>query len=244
MIDLTANLAEDVKTFVTLCLTKAPLNRWKPEIQKLISDELLESKERCFRWAELQIMALERYRKESQIKEALKTIPQTLEDTYRKVLDNIDSDDEKTARDIFVVICLSSVLFDAQTVASMVELSFPEDIVKICTTSLKTILNENVQLAHFSVQGFLIVPEEGRQHHPCQFSITDGHRNLTGKSVDILLQQIEVLTQAGAEKNLPFLYAAKHWNTHMNAAGGIDQLSPDLQAKINRLFTGSNVYII
>ncbi|KAJ6006711.1 hypothetical protein N7451_004655 [Penicillium sp. IBT 35674x] len=242
-IDLTAYLAEDVKTFVTLCLTKAPLNRWKPDIHQLISDELLESRERRFRWAELQIMALERCRNESQVINALKAIPQTLEDTYRRVLDNIDSDDEKTARDIFVVIFLSPVLFDVQTVASMVELSFPEDIVKICTTSLVTLFNDKVQLAHFSVQEFLIVPEEGRQHHPCQFSTANGHRDLTEKTVDILLRQTAVLTQADAEENTPFLYAAKHWDTHMNAAGGIDQLSPDLQAKINRLFTESDVYL-
>lgn len=45
-IDLEAHLAEDVKIFVDSCLGKEPLRLWKPEIRALITDELLNSKER------------------------------------------------------------------------------------------------------------------------------------------------------------------------------------------------------
>ncbi|CAG8137063.1 unnamed protein product [Penicillium salamii] len=242
-IDLEAHLAEDVKTFVTSCLAKAPLNRWKTDIQNLIIEELLNSKERRFRWAELQIMALEKCRKESQIINALKKIPQTLEATYRKVLDGVESNDESLAREILMIICLSPVLFDAQIIADMVELPIPDDIVEICTTSFVNYFDGKVQLAHFSVQEFLVVSEEGGEHHKCQFSAVNGHRYLTEKTVDILLEETEVLNQASAESKAPFLYAAKHWNMHMAAAGGFDALSPELQAKINRLFTESNIYL-
>lgn len=263
-IDLEAHLAEDVKTFVNSSLTKRPLNRWDASIHQLICDELLNSKERyvihihCFlpaflmtlsltcsrrfRWAELQIIALKRCRNEDQIKDTLKTIPQTLEETYRKVLDNIDSKDEELAREILMIICLSPVVFDAKTVADMVKLPIPGILVEICTTSFITLFDENVQLAHFSVPEFLIVLEEGGHHHPCQFSAASGHRYLTEKPVDILLEQTEVLTQATAKSKVPFLYASKHWHTHMTAAGGFDQLSPELQAKINLLFTEPDVY--
>ncbi|KAJ6088094.1 hypothetical protein N7499_004276 [Penicillium canescens] len=241
-IDLEAHLAEDVETFVTSCLTKRPLNRWEAEIHHLIYAELLNSQERRFRWAELQIMALEKCRNEDQIKLALKTIPQSLEETYRKVLDNIGLNDEALARQILIIICLSPVILHAQTVANMVGLKFPEDLVDICTTSFISLFDEKVQLAHFSVQEFLIVPEEGGENHPCQFSATNGHKYLTEKTVDILLEQTEVLTQKSAKSNT-FLYAATHWDIHMTAAGGIDQLSPELQAKISRLFTETIVYL-
>ena len=197
---------------------------------------------RRFRWAELQIMALERCRNEDQIKDTLKTIPQTLEETYRKVLDNIDSKDEELAREILMIICLSPVVFDAKTVADMVKLSIPDILVEICTTSFITLFDENVQLAHFSVQEFLIVLEEGGQHHPCQFSAASGHRYLTEKSVDILLGEKMALNQTTAKTKIPFLYASKHWRTHMAAAGGFDQLSSELQVKINHLFTDPVVY--
>lgn len=71
-IDLEVHLADDVKTFVTLCLAQNPLNRWKTDIHDLILDELLNSKERRFRWAELQIMALERCRNDRQSKMLLR----------------------------------------------------------------------------------------------------------------------------------------------------------------------------
>ncbi|CAG8929162.1 unnamed protein product [Penicillium salamii] len=242
-IDLEAHLAEDVKTFVTSCLAKAPLNRWKTDIQNLIIEELLDFKERRFRWAELQIMALENCRKESQITSALKSIPQTLEATYRKVLDGVDANDESLAREILMIICLSPVLLDTQVIADMVELQIPDIIVEICTTSFVNFFDGKVQLAHFSVQEFLVVSEEGGEHHKCQFSAVNGHRYLTEKTVDLLLEETEVLNQASAESKAPFLYAAKHWNVHMAAAGGFNALSPELQAKINRLFTETNVYL-
>lgn len=178
----------------------------------------------------------------SPIKDALKTIPQTLEASYRKVLDSIDSNDVILAREILMIICLSPILFDAQAVADMVELSFPEAIIEICTTSFVSLADEKVQLFHFSVQEFLVVLGESGQHHPCQFTAANGHRYLAEKTVDILLEQTEVHTQGDAKNNIPFVYAAKHWNTHVADAGGIDVLSPELQAKINRLFTESNVF--
>ncbi|KAJ5353699.1 hypothetical protein N7541_006263 [Penicillium brevicompactum] len=227
-IDLEAHLAEDVKTFVNSCLGKPPSTDG--------------TRERRFRWAELQIMALERCRNEDQIRDTLKTIPQTLEETYRKVLDNIDSKDEELAREILMIICLSPVVFDAKTVANMVKLSVPDILVEICTTSFITLFDESVQLAHFSVQEYLIVPEEGGQHHPCQFSAASGHLYLTEKSVDIIFDQRMILNKTTAESKIPFLYASKHWHTHMTAAGGFDKLSPELQAKITRLFTDPVAY--
>lgn len=188
-------------------------------------------------------MALERCRNDRQIKDALKTIPQTLEATYRKVLDSIDSNDVVLAREIFMILCLSPILFDAQAVADMVELSFPEAIIEICTTSFLILADKKVQLSHFSVQEFLVVLGESSQHHPCQFSAANGHRYLAGKTVDILLEQTEVLTEVDAKNNLPFLYAAKHWNAHVTDAGGLDVLSPELQTKVNSLFTESNVFL-
>lgn len=189
-------------------------------------------------------MALERCHNEDQIRDTLKTIPQTLEETYRKVLDNIDSKDEELAREILMIICLSPVVFDAKTVAKMVNLSVPDILVEICTTSFITLLDESVQLAHFSVQEFLIVLEEGGQHHPCQFSAASGHNYLTARTASIILIQSmsTILNKTTAESNIPLLYASKHWHTHMTAAGGFDKLSPELQAKISLLFTDPLVY--
>ena len=197
---------------------------------------------RRFRWAELQIIELEKCYNEHEIRQALKEIPESLEKTYYKVLDNIVLKDVPRARGILMMICLSPVALDLKTVAEMFDLEHSEDIIKICTTSLVREFDDKIQVAHFSVQEFLIV-SEGTQHHKCQFSVTDGHRCLAEMTVDKLLAQTEVLTRSDAMKRLSFLYAAKNWYTHLAAAGCIDSFCSSLQCRVDRLFTEPIIYV-
>ncbi|KAJ5691572.1 hypothetical protein N7488_012307 [Penicillium malachiteum] len=197
---------------------------------------------RRFQWAELQIQALEYCRTEGEIKDALSKVPQTLEDTYQAVLEKINSRDVEWARKILITFCLSPLLFDVETVVSMAGLSFPDDLVRICTTSLINVFDEKVQWSHFSVQEFQVILNDGVKHHECRFSAVNGHKYLREKTVDILLEQTEVLHQETAKDKISFLYAAKHWYFHMTAAGGFDELEFELQASISQLFTESNVY--
>ncbi|KAL4757474.1 uncharacterized protein BDW70DRAFT_171367 [Aspergillus foveolatus] len=223
-VDLEARLDKDVKTFVNTSIAQGPLKDLKDEeIKKMIVDQLLSSKERRFRWAELQIAELEQCRKKEHIEEALRSIPQTLEETYRKILDGMVPRDVPLAREILMVICLSPVLLDLKMVAAMVELENHVSVLHICTTSLVSEFDNKVQVAHFSVKEFLIVSEEDGQHHKCQFSATNGHKFLGTKTVDSLLEQTEDLTEADARERLFLLYAAKYWDTHVAAMGDIDR---------------------
>lgn len=197
---------------------------------------------RRFRWAELQIIELEKCYNEHEIRQALKEIPESLEKTYYKVLDSIVLKDVPRARGILTMICLSPVALDVKTVAEMFDLEHSEDIIKICTTSLVREFDDKIQVAHFSVQEFLTV-SEGTQHHKCQFSVTDGHRCLAEMTVDQLLAQTEVLTHSNAMKRPSFLYAAKNWDTHLAAAGCIDSFCSSLQRSVDRLFTEPVIYI-
>lgn len=202
---------------------------------------------RRFRWAELQIQALEKRRKrrignEDDMKETLKKVPQSLEETYRRIIDSIEADDVPLARDILMIICLSPIALDVNTVAEMVDLDFPDDVLKICTTSLVSVFDDKIQLAHFSVQEFLVISDQGRQLCRCQFSAAEGQRFLAPKTVDCLLQQTDFLSPAKANERLSFLYAAQCWDTHVVALEDIDRSCPDFQAKILRLFVELNVY--
>lgn len=195
---------------------------------------------RRFRWAELQIEELETKNNEVDLRKALTSVPRSLEGTYHKVLDHIPPSDMSMARGILIMICLSPVTLDGNTVAAMVNI-FPEDVVPICTSSLVHLNNDKIQLAHFSVQEFLLVSERRSQHHECQFSVTAGRNYLA--QIDYLLTQTRVLANEEEALGQPFLaYAAKYWYTHVAALGGIDQLDPDFQAKVHRLFTEFNVY--
>ncbi|KAJ5635470.1 uncharacterized protein N7484_008783 [Penicillium longicatenatum] len=243
-VDLAANLAEDVKTFVNVALTKDPLRDWNDGIKNLIRDKLLSFKERRFRWAELQIEELKTHVDENELKKALDSVPPTLEETYRKVLEGIKKHNVAKARDMLMLICLSPVALDVHAVVKMTKVRGPNDVVTICTTSLVSLNDSTIQLAHFSVQEYLIVKLKEDKHHECHFTEADGHKYLTEKTVDLLLAQTEYITEEKKALELPhFLYAAKHWDYHLAAAGGFDKMSPELQVKINRLFTDSEVYV-
>lgn len=142
-----------------------------------------------------------------------------------------------------MLICMSYATLDATLVAQMTEI-WAEDIVSICTTSLVNVFDDQVQLAHFSVQEFLVLSEEDSkvEHHECQFTVIQGHRRLAEKSIDCLLAKTEPLLGADAMKMPWFLYASKHWHVHLGSAGGLDELDSDLQDKVTRLFLESTVY--
>ncbi|KAJ5362407.1 hypothetical protein N7541_003251 [Penicillium brevicompactum] len=248
MFDLESYLAEDVKTFVTAATKRDPLQFYSEEVKTLIFDALVNSKERRFRWAELQIQALEKRRKrrtgnEDDIREALKKVPLSLEETYRRILESDDPDDDVVlAREILMIICLSPVVLDVNTVAEMVDLDIPDDVLKICTTSLVSVFDDKIQLAHFSVQEFLMFSDKGGQRYKCQFSAAEGHRFLAKKALDSLLEQTDFLAESEADERLSFLYAARFWGSHTAALEDIDRSCPDFQAKLDRIFVEPNVY--
>ncbi|KAJ5249464.1 hypothetical protein N7524_011780 [Penicillium chrysogenum] len=187
-VDLELRLAGDVKKFVDNALSKGCLRRWKdPEVHKAIRDKLLSFKERRFRWAELQIDALAPLVKKDKLIEALDKVPATLEDTYRRVLDSIPPDNVSTAREILMILCLSPTAVNLDTVAQMADIDNSGDVVTTCTSSLVTLNQEEIQVAHFSVQEYLIVDEKESKLHECQFTATDGHKHLTERAVDCLL---------------------------------------------------------
>jgi hypothetical protein len=191
----------------------------------------------------MQLKALETETNKEALIKALDKVPETLEGTYRLVLDSIARGQRSLAREIFMMICLSPVLVEVDTVAKMMNIAFSERVMKICTTSMVTLNQDKIQVAHFSVQEYLITKENDSNNHECQFTAADGHRFLVERTVDVLLAHTEVLTEAKAKEDPHFLYAAKYWDTHLTAAGGYDQMSPELQAKINRLFSESDVYL-
>ncbi|KAJ5589982.1 protein kinase domain family protein [Penicillium hetheringtonii] len=88
-----------------------------------------------FRWADLQIKRLQESKNEAAFNKALDTIPATLEDTYRDILERLSSDDREAARTILIWLSFSLVPMDLKTVADVVSFNFPDDVIQTCTTS-------------------------------------------------------------------------------------------------------------
>ncbi|KAB8212095.1 hypothetical protein BDV34DRAFT_219309 [Aspergillus parasiticus] len=237
-VNLETKLAKDVETFVRTEVNNGRLREFK-DMQDRIVDHLLGTRERRFRWADLQITRLENCNTDEQIEDALQTIPKTLEEMYREVLDRIEEKDINIAREILLFLCLAPAPLDIKTIADAVSLRSPDRIVKICTTSLILVSEDGrIRLAHFSVKEYLVVSEGVENYDRFRFSEAKGHHDLAIKTIDLLLSQNEKLTKEIAMSQ-PFLfYAANNWGTHVAAAGDV----LDIQGKIDRLFTKPNIY--
>ncbi|RAH65650.1 uncharacterized protein BO66DRAFT_423324 [Aspergillus aculeatinus CBS 121060] len=241
-VNLEAGLAKDVETFVRAQVSDGRLSAWDDSIKERTLEKLLEIPERRFRWADLQIKRLQESKTEDAFFKALNSIPVTLEDTYRDTLERLPPDDRKAARTILIWLSFSAVPLDLKTVAAVVSFRFPEDVVTTCTTSLVTvsISDDTVKLAHFSVKEFLVCNEiEGQWY---QFSTLSGHDAIANKSIDSLLETIDILTKTTAVQRPLLIYAAKYWHHHLAKLGDLHARSTGLQEKVDHLFTERDVY--
>ncbi|CAG7938593.1 unnamed protein product [Penicillium salamii] len=240
MIDLEAKLAEDVETFVHASIADSRLSGLKPEIKSSIVVELLSVQERRrFRWADLQIERLKQCRTDEAIRQALRTIPQTLEQTYQRILENAGEADKPLARGILMLLCFSPVPLDLKTIADAFDLNRPSHVIDMCTTSLVSEFEGRVRLAHFSVREFLVVLDDGPLCY--QFSEVVGHEYLAKKAVSRILAQERILTEAEAMEQHFLVYAAQHFHVHVIAMG--DRIPGDLLNDIKTVFIDDNIYL-
>jgi hypothetical protein len=103
---------------------------------------------------------LEDCRDEQRIRDALDTIPETLEDTYKETLERIPSTDSTNARSILTWLASSLRPLTLKELAAAVSLPRPEFALRVCASMLVTSIHEDmdkiVKLANFSVKEYLV----------------------------------------------------------------------------------------
>ncbi|KAJ5995824.1 hypothetical protein N7481_002801 [Penicillium waksmanii] len=224
-LDLEMKLGGDVETFVRAQVAGGPIKEFDSSIQNKVIEKLLDTPERRFRWADLQIKRLEECFDEDEINHALETIPDSLEATYRDILNRMAEKNRVRACKILMWISMSIVPVTLDTVAAAVHLPSPNHIINICTTSLVTVntADDTVKLAHFSVQEFLVL-EDAQQpgsHEWYQFSIPAAHYNLAVTALQCLLDRNEPIPMKHALKESFLVYAARYWDEHVAKVGDL-----------------------
>lgn len=124
--------------------------------------------DRRFRWVALQLEELQDCSDEAEIRETLRNIPPTLEQTYERTLTRMPEKNQARVRTILLWLIYSVRPLSLPEVAAAAGLTFREDVLRICTSSLVSTStgviwidswNETrcniVRLAHFSVQEYL-----------------------------------------------------------------------------------------
>lgn len=82
---------DDIGKYVQQCMYKDPrLQRWSPDIQNEIAQAIESKAGGMFRWADCQLQAVKQCKTLKRLRITLGCLPSTLEDTYARILDNID----------------------------------------------------------------------------------------------------------------------------------------------------------
>jgi hypothetical protein len=216
-----------------------------------VIDKEIDTEER-FRWVECQLDALQKCLSRPMLRKALASLPKTLDDTYVRILCNIDEEYSKDALRILQwLTCYARPLrleelveviavdtegdprFDVEN-----RLKEPRDILTICSSLVTTTMEategphgetteEQVRLAHFSVKEYLVSDRitNGPAH---QYSIREIHANVSISEVCLsyLLQfdSPDSLTSQNLKDYPLARYAAKYWTQHARVAGGNENI--------------------
>ena len=170
------------------------------------------------------------------LRKALEVLPDTLDDTYDRILCAIDKENSQDALKVLQWLVYSArplridEVVDALAVYSDDDPRFdpesrlpdPQDILTICS-SLVTIAGVEIRLAHFSVKEYLV--SERIQNGPArQYSIREMPANISIAEVCLvyLLQfdKTNCLTSQTIKKYPLVRYAAKYWTQHARAVEG------------------------
>jgi hypothetical protein len=188
--------------------------------------------------------ALRKCRKLDKLREALKSLPKTLDDTYAQILRNIDEEDCQDAVKILQWLACSARPLQIEEVAEVVAVDIecdprfdpgrrlrePQDILAICssliTTTSETIKGSHnkttgtqIRLAHLSVKEYLV----SERVQAAQYSIQEICANVSIAEICLayLLQfdSPNSLTSQTIEEFPLTRYAARYWTHHVQMAG-------------------------
>ncbi|KAH0021690.1 pfs domain-containing protein, partial [Aureobasidium melanogenum] len=236
-IDVDRALEADVEKFVTHALGHESIKRWGVALVSLATHKLLHSEERRFRWTDLQIKRLAACPTADEFREALNTIPKTLEATYHRALETIPEKHQKHVRRVLIWLTSSFRELTSLEVAAAVSFPFVEDVLRICTSVLITVIDGDtratIKLAHFTVKEFLII-REGCEEGLHWYRFTARLANCC-----VTTQAIETVFGLPAAESRNLLgYASQFWPAHarQNDVMPGSTASDELQSKINSLF--------
>ncbi|KAK7545178.1 uncharacterized protein J3D65DRAFT_664368 [Phyllosticta citribraziliensis] len=159
------------------------LRRWwsRPRIQDEIETALLQKADGMFRWVSCQLDAIEECRDPLTLREALKSLPATLDDTYARILKTIPAEIKRPAIRILQFLTFSNRPLRIEEVVDAIavevnqkprfdtenRMPVPEEVAGYCSSLVAVVkkhygrderIRTEVQLAHFSVKEYLTSP--------------------------------------------------------------------------------------
>jgi hypothetical protein len=208
-----------------------------------------------FRWVSCQVDYLRRCLP-GRILRALEGLPDTLDGTYQRTLEDIDAQNREYAHLLFRCVAVASRPLRVEELAEFLAFDFkagpiptfqagwrPEDplctVLATCSSLLAVVKiegSEVIQFSHFSVKEFLTSTRLAEPSNICSryhVSMTPAHTIIAQACLGILLHLDAKVTRDDL-KNFPLAkYAAKHWVDHAQ----FENVSPNVQDGMRRSLT-------
>jgi len=196
------------------------------------------------------------------IRRALDELPDTLDETYNRTLEEIGKQNWEYAHRLFQCVAAASRPLRVEELAEFLAFDFdtdstptlrgdwreedPAHAVRSTCSSLLSIVDVDgssvIQFAHFSVKEYLTskrLAESKDIISQFHVSMTLAHTIIARACLGVLLQIDENVTKDDLEKFPLAEYAAKHWAGHARFEG----VSPNIKDGMKRLFDPNNHHL-
>ncbi|KAF2667457.1 hypothetical protein BT63DRAFT_292722 [Microthyrium microscopicum] len=234
----TKSVDEDIRRYVQYCWDHDPkFKKWRKnsELKAQVEKSLMLKASGMFRWASCQMDELRKCINVKQLRNALVSLPKDLDETYERILCGIEEQNREYALRVLRWLAFANSTLTTLEVAEIVAidaegegafdkdevLSDPEDIIALCS-SLVTIRESAVVLAHYSVQEYLVSSRacQGPAKH---FALEARHSNaIVACGCLMYLLHLADGSMHDLKKLKLFyplaLYSARQWWTHASQA--------------------------
>ncbi|KAK7937486.1 uncharacterized protein PG986_014354 [Apiospora aurea] len=252
-----AEVDQDIAAFVAQHLREnRRLRKWQRYYDR-IEKALADRANGVFRWVECQFTALAACAaNQDLLNQLLQSLPRSLDETYARMLKNIEPEMREYARQMLSVLCCAMrPLTDLELIDALavelgdnprfnVERKFQDltDLQLICPGFIEIDMDldkreKTVRIAHFSVQEYLEDERILESQDVSLFHVRkqDAHIDMATVCLTLLLepQGKEVQDTASIEKTYPLVkYAARYWPQHIASR----TLRSRTERKISQLF--------
>jgi hypothetical protein len=197
------------------------------------------------------------------IRQALDGLPETLDGTYVRTLEEIKDTNWEFARRLFLCVAAASRPLRVEELAEFLAFDFKagpipkfredwrledplEAVLSTCSTLLALVDVDGssvIQFSHFSVKEFLMSPRFGEKRDTISsryhVSMTAAHTVLAQGCLGILLHLDENVTRSSLEQFPLAKYAAEHWVEHARFRG----VSQNVEDGMKQLFDGNKPHL-
>ncbi|KAF8258093.1 hypothetical protein EI94DRAFT_1193758 [Lactarius quietus] len=232
------DIADYVRTVVNSS-PSMPMKRWRDDDKNLVIETLTERADGMFRWVFCQLETL-RHCFPPNLRQFLNELPDTLDETYERILRGINKAQKEDARRLLQCLTVAARPLRVEELAELLAFDFQatnergvptlmedwrwsdqEGAVLSTCSSLIAIVRDGdsrvVQFSHFSVKEYLTSPRLARSSGDVSRFYVDlnaAHTILAQTCLGTLLQLDEDTESYGAEWSPLVQYAAEHWVEH------------------------------